>query len=82
MLSPDEVTLLLETWNETACEYPSEHSIVHLIEAQVGQTPDAGAITWDGCTTSYRSLNEQANRLAHHLIALRSGGRGIGWYPP
>ncbi|WP_051735487.1 non-ribosomal peptide synthetase [Streptomyces sp. NRRL B-3229] len=40
---------------------------------QAGRTPDAGALTSDGTTLTYRELNERANRIAHRLIALGVG---------
>lgn len=43
---------------------------VHVqFERQADQIPDAVAVRCAGRTLSYRQLNEQANRLAHHLLA-------------
>lgn len=46
--------------------YPAA-TVVDLVEAQAARCPDAPAvITREACLT-FRELNEQANRLAHHL---------------
>jgi amino acid adenylation domain-containing protein len=39
-------------------------------EAQVQQTPHAAAIEFEGETLTYKTLNKQANRLAHTLLDL------------
>ena len=44
-----------------------------LFEAQVEQTPDAVAVQHRDWTLSYRVLNERANQIARHLIALGVG---------
>ena len=41
-----------------------------LFEAQVQRTPDAIALIHQGRTLTYQQLNQQANQLAHYLIAL------------
>ena len=51
--------------------HPLPSRLIHqLFEAQVRCRPDAIAVTMEDVSLSYRALNEQANRLAHRLIAL------------
>ncbi|UPL08773.1 Gramicidin S synthase II [Pseudomonas sp. IsoF] len=66
----DERKRLLQGFNDTAVAYDLEQTLHGLIEAQVVRTPDAVAVLAEEGSLSYRELNEQANRLAHHLIAL------------
>ncbi|MFJ3064718.1 amino acid adenylation domain-containing protein, partial [Pseudomonas sp. NPDC087039] len=66
----DERKRLLLAFNDTAVDYDLEQTLHGLIEAQVDRTPDAVAVRAEEGTLSYRQLNEQANRLAHHLIGL------------
>lgn len=40
-----------------------------MVEAQVDRAPDAEAFRFRGATTTYRELDDQANRFAHALIA-------------
>nr|AAM47273.1 peptide synthetase ScpsB [Saccharothrix mutabilis subsp. capreolus] len=47
-------------------------SFAGLVEAQVGRTPDALALT-GAAELTYAQLNAAANRLAHHLIAAGAG---------
>ncbi|MCO7614811.1 AMP-binding protein, partial [Pseudomonas chlororaphis] len=61
-------TLLVE-FNATARDYPLQQTLHGLFEAQVERTPEAVAVLADGQRLSYRELNAQANRLAHHLQA-------------
>ncbi|HEX5254708.1 MAG TPA: amino acid adenylation domain-containing protein, partial [Mycobacterium sp.] len=48
-------------------------SIPVLFAARVAQTPDAVALMCEGCSRTYRELDEAANRLAHLLA-----GQGVG----
>lgn len=48
-------------------------SIPDLFAAHVAGTPDAVAVSFGGCSVSYRQLDEASNRLAHLLVA-----RGVG----
>lgn len=58
---------MLEKWNETQVE-PSSRELVHQrIIAQAKQTPDSVAVCCGDSILTYRELDEQANRLAHHL---------------
>ncbi|HEX8173617.1 MAG TPA: amino acid adenylation domain-containing protein [Pyrinomonadaceae bacterium] len=52
---------------------PSPLSIQQLFEEQAERTPDRVAVYFREQKLSYRELNEQANRLAHHLLSLGAG---------
>ncbi|KAF9344187.1 hypothetical protein BGX34_005923, partial [Mortierella sp. NVP85] len=70
ILPEDEQELLLRKWNTTQQDYPEHLCIHHLFEQQVERTPQATALVFNGQSITYAELNEQANRLAHHLIGL------------
>ncbi|MBC8953654.1 non-ribosomal peptide synthase/polyketide synthase [Xenorhabdus sp. PB62.4] len=69
ILPADERALLLNQWNDTAGDYPSEHCIHELLEWQAIKTPQAPALVFNDHILSYAELNQQANQLAHRLIA-------------
>ncbi|MDF7793420.1 amino acid adenylation domain-containing protein, partial [Pseudomonas syringae] len=73
VLPAAERNLLLETFNQTREDYPTDLCIQHLFEAQVRTQPDAIAVAFQAQRLSYAELNRQANRLAHHLIGLGIG---------
>ncbi|WP_323118210.1 non-ribosomal peptide synthetase [Burkholderia alba] len=73
LLSADERTLLLGTWNATAAPFPEQHCLHQQVEEQVRKTPSAVALRYRDQTLSYAELNARANRLAHRLIALGVG---------
>nr|WP_285442818.1 non-ribosomal peptide synthetase [Burkholderia glumae] len=83
MLGDAERRRLLEAHNRTGAAYPFVPSVAALVEAQVRRTPDAPAVAQcspeDGAerVLSYAQLDQQANALAHHLIArgVRPGDR-------
>jgi len=70
ILPPTERALLLERWNATQAPYPKHLCIHQMFEEQVRRNPDATAILHEDLSVSYAELNEQANRLAHHLIGM------------
>ncbi|CAM3876812.1 Linear gramicidin synthase subunit C [Pseudomonas reidholzensis] len=70
VLQAQERQRVLAGFNDTARDYDLEQTLHGLIEAQVERSPDALAVRGEEGELSYRQLNEQANRLAHHLIGL------------
>lgn len=50
--------------------YPLDRCVSDLVAAQAAATPEAPAVSAGGKILTYRALNDQANQLAHHLIAL------------
>ncbi len=70
ILADDERKQLLVDWNATAGTV--DVTPVHAsFERQARQTPDAIAVESEGARLTYRELDARANRLAHHLRALR-----------
>ncbi|MCY1044450.1 amino acid adenylation domain-containing protein [Corallococcus sp. bb12-1] len=73
LLSEQEKTRLLD-WAQGPVEDVSTAGCLHRpFEAQVERTPDAPALVFQGRVMSYRTLNAEANRLAHHLRSLGIG---------
>ncbi|MEU4542854.1 non-ribosomal peptide synthetase/MFS transporter [Nonomuraea dietziae] len=63
----------IEAWNATAADFPGL-TLHALVEEQVGRTPDAVAVTFEGESLTYRQLDERANQIAHRLAGLGAGG--------
>ncbi len=70
VLPAEERRQCLDAFNATAADHDLESTLHGLFEARVAQTPHAVAVRGDDGPLSFRQLNEQANRLAHHLIGL------------
>ncbi|WP_323135334.1 non-ribosomal peptide synthase/polyketide synthase [Dyella silvatica] len=74
MLGDDERRLMLSEWNDSLTDFSDEgvhaQSIQQLFEAQAARTPGEVAVIHEGTALSYAQLNEQANRLAHQLLAI------------
>ncbi|HEY0739681.1 MAG TPA: amino acid adenylation domain-containing protein, partial [Herpetosiphonaceae bacterium] len=78
LLDAAERQRVLVEWNATAVDYPPEHYLHTLFEAQAARTPNAPAlITVSGVEQaqrlSYGQLNARANQLANHLRRLGVG---------
>ncbi|MBK4989947.1 non-ribosomal peptide synthetase [Pseudomonas sp. S36] len=61
---------LLHTFNDTAVAYDLAQTLHGLIEAQVQRTSEAVAVSAPDGELTYAQLNQQANRLAHHLLGV------------
>ncbi|MED1910401.1 non-ribosomal peptide synthetase [Brevibacillus laterosporus] len=73
MMTMQEKTLILETFNNTTVEDVGEQTIHQLFEMQVERTPNRVAVVYEGEQLTYCELNERANQLARTLRA-----EGIG----
>ncbi|WP_052675775.1 non-ribosomal peptide synthetase [Paenibacillus sp. IHBB 10380] len=73
LLPEAEHKQLVDEWNDTTIEYPSDAVIHKLFEDQVSRKPEAIAVVHEGRHLTYRELNERANQLAHYLQK-----RGVG----
>ena len=73
LLDDAERVQLLDTWNDTAGDYPKTRTIQQLFEAQAEHTPDAVAAMFDGIELTYAALNAKANQLAHYLRSVGVG---------
>jgi natural product biosynthesis luciferase-like monooxygenase protein len=69
LLSEVDRHRLLVDWNDTARDFPRNKCLHHLFEDQAALTPEAVALVFEDKQLTYRELNEQANILAHRLIA-------------
>jgi amino acid adenylation domain-containing protein len=67
LLPQAERRQLLDEWNATAEQYPSDLCVHELFAQQAGQTPGDVAVIFDETQLSYRELNERANKLADRL---------------
>ncbi|KEZ24735.1 MULTISPECIES: amino acid adenylation domain-containing protein [Pseudomonas syringae group genomosp. 2] len=67
LLDDHEQQQIVRDWNATAADFPGEHCLHGLIEAQVLATPDAPALIFAAEQLSYAQLNARANQLAHRL---------------
>lgn len=69
ILTEAERRQMLEEWNDTYAEYPTELCLHELFEKQVRLTPEQDALLFQDERLTYRELNERANQLAHYLRA-------------
>ncbi|WP_166220681.1 non-ribosomal peptide synthetase [Pseudomonas atagonensis] len=74
ILPREELQRLLIEFNATAVDCPMDQPIHTLFEQQAQRKPEAIAVQFAEQRLTFRQLNEQANRLAHHL-------RGLGVRP-
>jgi amino acid adenylation domain-containing protein/non-ribosomal peptide synthase protein (TIGR01720 family) len=73
LLPATERRRLLEEFNTTRVDYPSDVCLHELIERQTELTPDAPALITEGHQYTYQQLNQRSNQLAHRLRRLGVG---------
>jgi amino acid adenylation domain-containing protein len=72
LLSAEEQQTFLK-WNRTTHDYPRQHCLQELLQAQAEKHPQAIAVVSAEGELTYQELNRRANQVAHHLR-----GRGVG----
>lgn len=77
LLTPDMQRWLVHDLNRTEAPYPSEACMHHLFEARADAHPDQIALHMPSLAEAglpsqftYKTLEEKANRLAHHLRSM------------
>ncbi len=70
LVSPEERRWLTKTLNDSAVDDLDLRPVHELVAAQAARTPDAVAARFAGASMTYRELDERANRLANHLLAV------------
>lgn len=75
VLSPNERTEILQSWNQTAGPFPTELRLHNGFELQAQTAPDAPAVLWARGQLTYGELDAQANRFAN-LLRSRGVSRG------
>ncbi|MEO7976390.1 amino acid adenylation domain-containing protein [Flavobacterium sp.] len=68
ILSSPEKMVLLENFNNTVVDYPTDVTLVDVFEKQVEKTPNAIALLFEGQEMTYAELNFKSNQLANYLI--------------
>ncbi|WP_237732364.1 non-ribosomal peptide synthetase [Flavobacterium sp. UGB4466] len=68
-LSEAEITQLLQDFNDTAVEYPKDHTMVDLFVSQAKKTPEQIALLTDTKSFTYKELDEISNELSHYLLS-------------
>ncbi len=69
LLSPAEREQLVQLYNDTARDYPRERPLHSFFEEQAAHHPERTAVVSGGRSLTYGEVEQQANRLARHLLA-------------
>ncbi|MEO8173546.1 MAG: amino acid adenylation domain-containing protein, partial [Sediminibacterium sp.] len=67
IITEAEKQQLVYGFNDTTATYPTNKSIVDLVEEQVEKYPSNIAVVYENEELTYKQLNERANQLAHDL---------------
>jgi len=76
LLTDEERTRIVGTWNDTKRELPTG-GFADMFEQRVADAPEAPAVVFGELTLTYRELDARANRLAHYLIDLGVGPESL-----
>lgn len=70
VLTTDELNKIINEWNQTGTEFPSDKLIHQIFEEQVNKTPDSVAVCCNNKLITYSGLNAKANMIANKLREL------------
>ncbi|WDU65418.1 amino acid adenylation domain-containing protein [Pseudomonas poae] len=70
VLPAAEYQTLLHEFNATAADFPTGQTVHGAFEIQAERQPHAIAVQQGDASLTYQQLNQRANQLAHHLLAL------------
>lgn len=76
LLDPELRELMLVGWNDTTTAVEPT-TVGRLVDEQIDRTPETTAVIFEDDAITYRELDERANRLAHHLVALGIGADAL-----
>ena len=68
-LSEAEKQELLETFNDTALDFPQDRSIIDTFNEQVDKNPEKIAVIFENEQLTYQELDTKSNQLANYLMA-------------
>ncbi|UOY05743.1 amino acid adenylation domain-containing protein [Muricauda sp. SCSIO 64092] len=77
MLTPQELTTVLEDFQGPEVVYDSEKTLVDLFEQQARSTPEHVALVYQDRTLTYRELDRRSNQLARYLKGQGSGPEAL-----
>ncbi|MEJ7509359.1 AMP-binding protein, partial [Staphylococcus simulans] len=66
-ITEEEKTLILHDFNNTQVSMGNTKPFVEIFESQVKKTPNNKAVTYEGESLTYQTLNAKANQVAHQL---------------
>ncbi|MBO1919812.1 AMP-binding protein [Staphylococcus xylosus] len=67
MITKEEEATIFNEFNDTAVPFNNNKTFVEIFEAQVAKTPNEIALTYEGESLTYATLNARANQLANYL---------------
>ncbi|OLT58218.1 non-ribosomal peptide synthetase [Moorena bouillonii] len=70
LITTAEKQKILQEWNNSKIDYPTDKCIHQLFENVVEKNPNAVALIFEEQQLTYAQLNYKANQLAHHLLGL------------
>ena len=66
-MQENEQHIMLNEWNNTKSEFPSDFCMHQWFETLAEKQPDAVAVTYEGQQLTYSELNKRANQLSFYL---------------